>query len=78
MSKVALCATRPSGVVSYDDHSAYYDEAWWGAADIRRSFFMGEYVYAISARAITVTRLADLAQVDAAELPVPPAPYWWW
>jgi hypothetical protein len=61
------------------DHSGFYDDGnWWTSVDIRRSIFMGDFVYALSGRAITVSRLSDLQQVGAAELPIPPAPYWWW
>jgi hypothetical protein len=48
--------------------------------DIRRSTFMGDFIYAISDRAITVARIADLAPVTAAPLPgwQPDGLWWWW
>jgi hypothetical protein len=61
------------------DHSAYYDQnVWWGSADVRRSIFMGDYIYTVSSRALTVHRLSDLGMVTDAELPLPAEPYWWW
>jgi hypothetical protein len=65
------------------DHSAYYNadpDHYWSYVDIRRSIFMGDYVYAISDRAITVHRTSDLGQVTAQPLPghQPDDLYWWW
>jgi hypothetical protein len=65
------------------DHSAYYEEPseyYWSNVDIRRSIFMGDYIYAISDKAITVHRTADLAFQTAQGLPgyVPGDYYWWW
>lgn len=44
------------------------------------SIFMGEFIYAISDRAITVHRVSDLAKVTDATLPgyTPGDYYWWW
>jgi hypothetical protein len=64
------------------DHSHLYntDPDWyWYFRDIRRSIFMGDFVYAISDRGITVHDVEDLTQV--AEEPLPgysPHDYWWW
>jgi hypothetical protein len=62
------------------DHSRFFDtsDGWWGSADVRRSVFMGDYIYAISSRAVTVHSLDDLSEVAAEELPLPSPPYWWW
>ena len=61
------------------DHSIYYDaEQWWGSPEVRRSIFMGDFLYVISARALTVHRLDGLAQVEAQALPGTAEPYWWW
>lgn len=66
------------------DHSSYYNSdprQWsWSYVDIRRSIFMGDYIYAISDKAITVHRTSDLAQVDSELLPgtSPNDVYWWW
>lgn len=65
------------------DHSPYYaadPDTWWIYRDIRRSIFMGDYVYAISDKAITAHRLSDLGTVAAQVLPgyTPSDYYWWW
>ncbi len=45
------------------DHSDFYTagDDFWGSRDVRRSVFMGDYIYAISDRAVTVHRLDDLS-----------------
>lgn len=62
------------------DHSRFFqgEQDWWYGADVRRSIFMGDFIYVISSRAITVNRLDDLGEVTAAELPAPEGAYWWW
>ena len=63
------------------DHSSYYaGNSYWSYLQIRRSIFMGDYIYAISDKAITVHRLSDLGQVTAQTLPgySPNDWYWWW
>lgn len=65
------------------DHSAYYNadpDHWWSFRDIRRTIFMGDFIYAVSDRAITVHRADDLGQVTAQLLPGhdPDDWYWWW
>lgn len=44
------------------DHSSFYPggDSFWGYRDIRRSVFMGEYIYAISDRGVTVHDLESL------------------
>ena len=47
------------------DHSEFYeseDNRWWNSYNIRRSIFMGDYIYAISHGGITVTHLDSLDQ----------------
>jgi len=71
------------GVKGRIDHSAYYNSSpnvWWRWADIRRSIFMGDFVYAISDRAVTAHRVSDLGQVAAQTLPgyTETDYYWWW
>ncbi len=56
------------------EHSGFYNEeglsSWWsGSTSIRRSIFMGDYVYAFSAGGATVHRTADLQIVVELELP---------
>ena len=64
------------------DHSSYYSsgEDYWYYRDIRRTIFMGDYLYAISDRGITVHRTSDLQLVESAALPGydPDDWYWWW
>jgi uncharacterized secreted protein with C-terminal beta-propeller domain len=65
------------------DHSAYYNvdpDRWWMHRDIRRTIFMGDFIYAVSDLAITVHRASDLGQVAAQTLPGydPEDWYWWW
>jgi hypothetical protein len=64
------------------DHSPYFDSDqsyYWASNDIRRSIFMGDFIYAISDRAITVHRSDDLSEVHASTLPgTRDGEYWWW
>jgi len=63
------------------NHSSYYNgNQYWSYLQIRRSIFMGDFIYAISDRAITVHRNSDLGQVTAQPLPgyLPNDYYWWW
>ncbi|MGE0549255.1 MAG: beta-propeller domain-containing protein [Kofleriaceae bacterium] len=84
LSKLELVTVEPGvgltrrGAI---DHSAYYPtDQYWYYNDIRRSIFMGDYIYAISDKAITVHSLSDLAKVTDAVLPgySPDDLYWWW
>jgi hypothetical protein len=75
-----------AGLSSYGtiDHSSLYNsdpESYWYYRDIRRSIFMGDFIYAISDRGITVHNLNDVPTVVAdASLPGydPYDWYWWW
>ena len=87
LSKLELVSVDPTdGTLSLHgeiDHSDYYnaDPAnYWSYVDIRRSVFMGDYVYAISDKAITVHQTADLAKVNVQLLPgyTDGDWYWWW
>jgi len=56
------------------EHSEFYNEDglsnWWsGSTSIRRSIFMGDYVYAFSEGGATVHRTADLQLMVELELP---------
>ncbi len=79
-SRLELIEVGEEGLVSKGsiDHSSFYGGDWWGSADVRRSIFMGDFIYAIGQRAITVSRLSDLGLVTSAELPEVTEPYWWW
>ena len=53
------------------DHSQFYDTEepfWWSSHNIRRSIFMGDYIYAISRAGVTVTQLDTLEEVDTLQL----------
>ncbi len=86
LSKLELISVDPAtgtlGLHGEIDHSAFYnnDPGYWWFTDIRRSIFMGDYVYAISDKAITVHRTSDLAQVNVQLLPGYKDGdwYWWW
>jgi hypothetical protein len=65
------------------DHSKYYNRdssQQWIFTDVRRSIFMGDFIYAISDRGISVNRIDTLAPVTEQELPgfSPTHYYWWW
>jgi hypothetical protein len=56
------------------EHSEFYNEEglsnWWsGSTSIRRSIFMGDYVYAFSTGGVTVHRTDDLQLTVELELP---------
>jgi len=85
LSRLELVTVDPETGLAHKgaiDHSGYYNsdpDQYWNYVDIRRSIFMGDYVYAISDRAVTVHRTADLTQITAQELPGwLPGQYWWW
>ena len=53
------------------DHSHLYETEenhWWNSYNIRRSIFMGDYIYAISHAGVTVTHLDSLEEVDFLQL----------
>jgi hypothetical protein len=65
------------------DHSSFYNtdpNHYWSYTDVRRSIFMGDFVYAISDKAVTAHRLDNLNQTAAQTLPgyTPGDYYWWW
>ena len=55
------------------DHSSLYqsesERSWWDDRNIRRSIFMGDFVYAISSAGITATNLTTLEETDRVNLP---------
>jgi hypothetical protein len=53
------------------DHAGFYNQdpnAWWDFRDIRRSYFMGDYIYAVSDKGVTCHRVADLTQTASVAL----------
>ena len=56
------------------NHSEFYNDdglsGWWsGSTSIRRSIFMGDYIYAFSAAGASVHRTGDLTSMVELELP---------
>ena len=86
LSELVLVNVDPATGLSVKgriDHSAYYNanpQNYWQYIDIRRAIFMGDFVYAISDKAVTVHRLSDLAKTAEQVLPgyTPGDYYWWW
>jgi len=55
------------------DHSQFYDNSdshWWSSYNIRRSIFMGDYVYAVSHGGVTATNLETMEESASVELPI--------
>jgi uncharacterized secreted protein with C-terminal beta-propeller domain len=54
------------------DHSDLYDrddnQNWWNGFNIRRSIFMGDFVYAISSAGVTATNLTTMDESASVEL----------
>ena len=57
------------------DHSTFYNDGesasgWWGGdTSVRRSVFMGDYVYAFSGAGVSATSFADMNTTSTLELP---------
>ena len=54
------------------DHSDFFNrdaERWWNYRDVRRSIFMGDYIYAISDRGVTAHHLDTLKLSASYKLP---------
>lgn len=65
------------------DHSHLFNsdaDQYWYYRDVRRSIFMGDYIYAISDRGITVHTTETLQPQTQSPLPgyTPDNWYWWW
>ena len=79
VSKLALVnVSEETGELSLHgtvDHSALYnradDQYYWGEYNIRRSIFMGDYVYAISSAGVSVTNLTTMDDVATLKLDQP-------
>jgi hypothetical protein len=52
------------------NHSDFYDDGhhWWSSTNIRRSIFMGDYIYAISHGGITATNLTTMEETARVDL----------
>ena len=75
VSKLAIvhvAAGETMEVLGEVDHSMFFNadsSYWWGSSvNIRRSIFMGDYIYAISNGGITVTSLDDWTLTDSVAL----------
>jgi hypothetical protein len=84
-SELGLVNVDPAGGLSEKgriNHTPYYSNdptVWWQYIDIRRSIFMGDFVYAVSDKAITAHRLSDLGMTAEQVLPgYTSGQYWWW
>lgn len=56
------------------NHSSFYEaegDYWWSSYNVRRSIFMGDYIYAISHAGITVTNLTTMELSDSIQLITP-------
>ena len=82
-SRLELVRVDTSGVLErfgYVDHSDFFnsDQTYQWSPDVRRSIFMGDFLYAISDRGITVNRTDTLAPVLRQALPGSRYGEWWW
>ena len=69
-----ITVDRDAGLSAYGeiDHSSFFNDkasCWWNWRDIRRSYFMGNYVYALSDRAVTAHDLDTMGLVVGVPLP---------
>jgi len=75
VSKLQLINAKPDEeltLYSEVDHSLFYrPNYWWDNTDIRRSIFMGggDYIYAISEKAITSHKVDTMEMIGFAEIP---------
>ena len=64
ISKLMITNVTETSLTAYGevDHSEFYEseQYWWNSYNIRRSIFMGDYIYAISANGITATNLTTM------------------
>lgn len=73
ISKLKVIHTKPGAdlrLLGEVDHSQFYnsDEVGYSDGQIRRSYFVGDYLYAFSARGITATRLSDMVTTSIYEI----------
>ena len=85
LSRLELIRVDPATGLSRHgtiDHSHLYNQEpgrWWYYGDVRRSIFMGEFVYAISDAGISVHAVDTLDRLTEQRLPgYDPADRWWW
>jgi hypothetical protein len=75
ISKLSLVNTAPGEQLAFHghvDHSEFYNQGFqpsYRGSQIQRSYFVGDFIYAISSAAVTVTRLSDMITTGSYELP---------
>jgi Beta propeller domain len=83
-SRLELLTVDPAGTLTrfgHIDHSDFFNDApeYFWSPDVRRSIFMGDFIYSISDRGISVNRTSDLGEVAKQRLPGNRYDnYWWW
>jgi uncharacterized secreted protein with C-terminal beta-propeller domain len=83
ISKLVLVAVdTTSGLSTYGtvDHSDFYNSSssdYWCYQDIRRSIFMGDYIYAISDRGVTSSNLLSMTLATSILLPGSSCELYW-
>ncbi|MEO0814352.1 MAG: hypothetical protein AAFY60_15930, partial [Myxococcota bacterium] len=64
------------------DHSQFFNsesDVWWGSPAVRRSIFMGDFIYAISDKGVTAHNMDSMTMAASEVLPGRlDNPYWWW
>ena len=70
VSKLMIVNVTENGLELHGEvnHSQFYESdenRWWSSYNIRRSIFMGDYIYAISHGGISVTHLDSLEETDS-------------
>lgn len=58
-------------VIGTVDHGGFYNQdpsLWWDNRDIRRSYFMGDFIYAVSDKGVSCHRLSDLTLTASVDL----------
>ena len=64
------------------DHSEFYnaEDDWWyhGSTSIRRSIFMGDYIYAFSSLGVTVHNISEMSLSDEILIPGQSTPSWYY
>ena len=63
------------------DHSEFYDNEdnwWYSSTSVRRSIFMGEYIYAFSSLGVTVHNLSEISLTDELLIPGQSTPSWYY
>lgn len=79
VSKLALVnveAGQPLTTYGAVDHSALFNDGpnrWWGGAEIRRSIFMGDYIYAVGETGVTATHVETMERTATVRIDVPEA-----